>query len=136
MKFRDLEAATRTVYGEAANQGYAGMLAVACVIFNRARNPAWWGHDVYSVCHKPWQFSCWNKNDPNRERILRATLEDDTLRLCAEAVLEAYDVAGGERCPVRGATHYYADYIDPPRWAIGKRPAVVIGRHLFFKDVD
>jgi hypothetical protein len=26
----------------------------------------WWPREGYSgVCQKPYQFSCWNKNDPN-----------------------------------------------------------------------
>ena len=31
-----------------------------------------------------------------------------------------------------GATHYHADYIDPPRWAKADEKTVQIDTHLFY----
>jgi spore germination cell wall hydrolase CwlJ-like protein len=54
----------RTLWAEARSQGGEGMHAVANVILNRAAQPDWWGKDIRSVCLAPYQFSCWNENDP------------------------------------------------------------------------
>ena len=58
----------RTLWGEARGEGVAGQIAVAWVIRNRVHdaNPrSWWGEGYIGVCHKSWQFSCWNPGDPN-----------------------------------------------------------------------
>ncbi|TAN54915.1 MAG: cell wall hydrolase, partial [Rhodospirillales bacterium] len=65
----------RTIWGEARGESKAGREAVAAVVMNRVGVAGrhggrfWWGNDVVSVCLKPWQFSCWNANDPNRAKL-------------------------------------------------------------------
>ena len=66
----DLDIAARTIWGEARGEGPEGMRAVAHVIANRATKGGWWGDTLWSVCLKPWQFSCWNLSDPNRQKLL------------------------------------------------------------------
>jgi hypothetical protein len=46
---------------EARSGGKDGMQAVMNVVCNRANNGRWWGDSIYTVCMKPYQFSCWNK---------------------------------------------------------------------------
>lgn len=60
-----LDTLTKTIWGEARGEGREGMIAVAWVILNRASIGGWWGNSIETVCLKPWQFSCWNANDPN-----------------------------------------------------------------------
>ncbi|VVO24210.1 hypothetical protein PS723_04459 [Pseudomonas fluorescens] len=65
-KNRDILA--RTLWGEARGEGLAGQIAVAWTIRNRVNDgkaKSWWGEGYAGVCLKAWQFSCWNKNDPN-----------------------------------------------------------------------
>ncbi|AZD06253.1 Cell wall hydrolase [Pseudomonas chlororaphis] len=65
-KDRDLLA--RTLWGEARGEGLAGQIAVAWTIRNRVNDgkaKSWWGEGYAGVCQAPYQFSCWNKNDPN-----------------------------------------------------------------------
>ena len=55
------------------------MEAVAAVILNRVRiarerGGYWWGDTIIRVCQKPYQFSCWNKHDPNYGRLLRVKI--------------------------------------------------------------
>ena len=74
MNDEDVDALARTVFGEARGECLSGQEAVASVILNRVafsgrRGGYWWGNTVYEVCHKPWQFSCWNQNDPNRRLL-------------------------------------------------------------------
>ncbi|MBI5120055.1 MAG: cell wall hydrolase [Rhodospirillales bacterium] len=65
----------RTLWGEARGESKAGREAVARVVLNRVAHARakggrfWWGGDIFSVCLKPWQFSCWNANDPNRAKL-------------------------------------------------------------------
>jgi len=71
---REVDVLARTIYGEARGETVRGKEAVACVIMNRVRRAQerggyWWGASVEKVCLKPWQFSCWNEHDPNREKI-------------------------------------------------------------------
>jgi len=120
----------RTAWGEARSEGAAGMQAVLNVIMNRARIGGWWGDDPVEVATKPWQFSAWNKNDPNRGRLLSVTTADPKFR---EALaLAARAVAGTLPDITGGATHYYADYIAKPTWAAKMTKTATIGRHLFY----
>src|SRR3546814_20461789 len=73
----DIEALSRTLYGEARGDDWRGKVAVAWSILNRATidlhndgTPDWWGEGVAGVCRKPWQDSCWNANDPTRAQQL------------------------------------------------------------------
>lgn len=46
----------------------AAKIAVGWMIGNRVNDgkaKSWWGEDYAGVCLKAWQFSCWNKDDPN-----------------------------------------------------------------------
>lgn len=124
----------RTLFGEARGEGAAGMEAVASVVLNRVAHARkkggyWWGNTIIEVCHKPYQFSCWNKNDPNLKRIQTVTEKDlkfaTALRIARRAVI------GALRDTTGGATHYHADYVSP-YWARGEKPTVTIGRHIFY----
>ncbi len=74
---RELEIDTlaRTIWGEARGEDAEGMAAVASIIMNRvriakAKGEYWWGNSVIQICQKPYQFSCWNKDDPNYRVLL------------------------------------------------------------------
>lgn len=132
---RSLDILTKTLWGEARGEPYKGLVAVAHVILNRARKPGWWGSSIETVCLKQWQFSCWNKSDPNYAYLsgLKAIPGRDYVR-CRDAALAA--VQGHETDPTGGATHYYATALrNPPAWARGAKMTVAIGGHVFFKDV-
>jgi len=135
---RALDVLARTVYGEARGERIAGKEAVAAVIMNRVRRARkrggyWWGADVESVCTKPWQFSCWNRSDPNRDRILAAGPENSTFQSCLRVARRALE--GRIEDPTDGATHYHNTRVRP-HWAKGRQPSAEIGRHLFYNDVE
>jgi spore germination cell wall hydrolase CwlJ-like protein len=125
-----IDVLARTLWGEARGDGSAGMQAVANVVCNRARIGGWWGGDIITVCQKPFQFSCWNKDDPNYRKLL--AVDDDDLafvtaqRLARRAVYGALDDITG------GATHYHAAGMTP-YWAETEKPVAVIGNHIFYK---
>ena len=121
----------RTIWGEARNQGRVGMEAVASVIMHRAQNPRWWGSDVVSCCQKPHQFSCWNRGDPNRAKILRATEQDPAFTTALEVAREA--LAGRLADRTQGADSYANLGICSPHWAEPSKVTCKIGDHTFFR---
>lgn len=131
----DLDAAVRTVYGEARNQPFEGQVAVAFVIRNRATwdPPSWWGHRVAAVCRHPFQFSCHNVGDPNGAVI--AALSDTSLLYTAlmNGVVKPV-MAGVILDPTDGATHYKVRGTQA-EWdkAIAGIAPICIGVHDFYR---
>lgn len=133
---RSLEAdvLARTLWGEARGEGEAGMIAVAAVILNRVararrKGGLWWGNDVIAVCQKPYQFSCWNKSDPNFKAVTGVDTADPHFVMALRIAKRA--VRGRISDPTGGATHYHALGVTP-FWARGKTPCATLGRHVFY----
>jgi N-acetylmuramoyl-L-alanine amidase len=129
----DLDVMARTIYGEARGESDQGKIAVGWVIVNRVAKQTWYGKDVFSVCRKPFQFSCWNDGDPNKQRIKSIQKGDPVFNQCiasAEKVL-----TGSASDPTGEATHYYATSINAPSWTQGATFTVQIGAHKFYKNV-
>ena len=126
----DTEVLARTLWGEARNQGYDGMEAVACVIRNRAENPGWWGKTLRGVCLAPKQFSCWNGDDPQFASMHADAMAGpsiDTARRIASYIAGIPD-------RVNGADHYCTEaVVSKTKWARGRTPVAQFGTHLFFK---
>lgn len=128
----------RTVAGEARGERDPFRTAVVHVVRNRviAR-----GSNAATECLRPWQFSCWNLNDPNRQVIERMRPGEKLYEELAVLVARAWR----EPDTTKGSRHYYCPRgmpIDPgtgarkvPVWAIGRKPAVIIGPGYFFAGV-
>lgn len=149
---RDLHVAACTVYGEARGEPWEGQHAVAWVLRNRATRRRFAGSlaglegALERVCRAPWQFSCWNKGDPNSVR-LGAALEKarntgllvdmDRQVLAIRAALDT-DVAD----PTNGADHYHTltcpSWADewPPGWSDSMKPVALIGEHVFYNSEE
>ncbi len=132
----DLDILARTLYGEAEAGSAADAKAIASVVMNRVDYPNW-PNTAAEVCLQPWQFSCWNANDPNRARIL--TAKGPWFERCREIALKA--LTGELEDPTSGSTHYYATFVKKPKWAKGKKPVYRVthtknNEHLFFNDID
>lgn len=135
---KDRDILARTLYGEARGESLAGQIAVAWTIRNRVndgKDKSWWGEGYTGVCQAPYQFSCWNKNDPNFTYLSGA--KQIPFRELAQARIAGDQVIDGKvPDPTGGATHYYATAMKkPPAWAAKAKQTVVIGGHVFFKDV-
>lgn len=135
---RDRDILARTLWGEARGESLAGQIAVAWTIRNRVndgKTKSWWGEGYTGVCQKPYQFSCWNKNDPNYAYLSGA--KPIPFREFAQAQIAADQVMSGKvPDPTGGATHYYATTMQkPPIWEKGAKQTLQLGRHIFFKDV-
>ena len=135
---KDRDILARTLWGEARGELLAGQIAVAWTIRNRVldgKAKSWWGEGYAGVCQKPYQFSCWNKNDPNYAYLSGA--KPIPFREFAQAQIAADQVLAGKvPDPTGGATHYYATTMPkPPVWAKGAKQTLKFGRHVFFKSV-
>jgi len=117
------------VYYEAGNQDADGERAVAQVVLNRVRHPAFPG----SVCGVVYQgstrltgcqftFTCDGSLNrrPDVEGWRRAT------------AVAAAALGGSVYSPVGWATHYHADYVVP-YWAATMAKNSVVGAHLFYR---
>lgn len=136
----DTEVLAMTMWGEARGEGEEGMRAVAYVVLNRAAHHNYWGASVAEVCRKPYQFSCWNLNDPNLDKMRRVTLSDPQFAIAFDIASTLLGRAKGRvqwsQDPTKGATHYHEWSLQPmPRWARGHVPCARIGRHVFYNDI-
>ena len=120
----------KTLWGEARGEGKRGMQAVGNVVLNRVKKAGWFGASVKDVVLKPYQFSCWNKADPNRAKL-------DNLTFAELKSSGAYEVAenliNGKLPDITGgATHYHAKNVTP-YWAKSMTKTTEIGNHVFYK---
>lgn len=131
----DVLTCARTIWGESRGEPIIGQIAVGWVIRNRHESGKWFGRgSVADVCLRPWQFSAWNPNDPNRDKLMSVSLDDPTMQKAVYAALAA--LLGFEEDRTCTATHYFVDGSPEPAWAKGKTPVGRISRHVFFDGID
>jgi len=131
----DVKVTGLTVYGEARGEPYEGQVAVAQVVRNRAL-----ANNTYPAteCLRPYQFSCWNKNDPNYP-ILQAVLRGkrdipSIFYRIADNVLNGrvlLDEVDGARYYMTKSL-YYSN--KRPSWANKLKVAAEIGNHVFLTE--
>jgi len=128
----------RTLWGEARGEGCAGMQAVANVVMNRVRiaeksESFWWGNNVIQVCQKPYQFSCWNRSDPNFKKLQE--VDSKNLYFATAQRIAQRALAGVLEDITHGATHYHTRGCEP-YWAHDKKNCAEIGHHVFYDLTD
>ena len=128
-RIRSLDCLTAAIYYESALEPTDGQRAVAQVVLNRARHPAYpasvcgvvfEGARRYTGCQ--FSFSC----DGSLRRGPMAGHWDRARRV-AEAALAGYVYA-----PVGWATHYHANYVVP-YWASSLVKSATVGTHIFYR---
>jgi len=127
-KARALLCLTQAVYYEAGFEPVDGRRAVAQVILNRVRHPAF-PHSICRVVYQgagsgTCQFSFVCNGDLDRRPAAGAWLQAE--QVASDALSGYVDPAVGE------ATHYHADYVAP-RWAPSLARVAAIGRHIFYR---
>lgn len=121
------------VYREARGEPFYGKLLVANTILERVRDRRW-PDTLEGVIVQPWQFSSFNKNDPNNVVF---PYTGPTPSPNDKAWLDSIDAAQkvmGENSPVshlHRANHYHTTNVQP-RWSEGKTPVAIVGNHKFF----
>ncbi|MGZ2411651.1 cell wall hydrolase [Sphingomonas sp. F9_3S_D5_B_2] len=129
---RALECLTAAVYYEAASQDRAGQQAVAQVVLNRVRHPAF----PQSVCGVVFQgstrstgcqfsFTC----DGSLMRNPQSAAWSRAREVAEEALSGTVDGAVGL------STHYHANYVVP-YWATSLAKNVQVGAHIFYSWPD
>lgn len=134
----DIDVLARTIWGEARGESISGQEAIASVVMNRVafskrRGRYWWGNTVTDVCQAPWQFSCWNKTDPNYQKLIKVGTEDINFCMCRRIAERA--VNGTLEDKTCGATHYHTRNCFPA-WACDKKPCAEVGAHLFYNNIE
>ncbi len=123
----------RMVFGEARNQPLEAMIGVAYTAVNRMEIGGWYGKSLREVLLKPWQYSCFNKNDPNRKKLMNPLLYEK-LEIFTKCLAVAHAVLNGlVKDPTNGATHYFSGN-RKPRWARKMRWCGKIGDFKFYKE--
>jgi spore germination cell wall hydrolase CwlJ-like protein len=118
------------IYFEARGESLKGQAAVAQVILNRVRNPAY----PSTTCGVVYQNDHWRNRcqfsfacDGRKDRITNRSAYE-----MAEEVAMAV-TAGKIFLPeVASSTHYYANYVNP-RWARTMEKMKKIGLHIFYR---
>lgn len=124
-----LNCLANAVYYEAGNQDVDGERAVAQVVLNRVRHPAF----PNSVCGVVYQgstrptgcqftFTC--------DGSLAREPDSDGWRRAWKVAEDA--LSGNVYAPVGWATHYHADYVLPT-WASSMAKNAIVGAHLFYR---
>jgi spore germination cell wall hydrolase CwlJ-like protein len=124
-----LQCLASAVYYEAGNQDTDGERAVAQVVLNRVRHPAF----PSSVCGVVYQgstrptgcqftFTC--------DGSLARAPDADGWRRAMKVAEDA--LSGAVYAPVGWATHYHADYVLPT-WASSMAKNAIVGAHLFYR---
>ncbi len=125
-----------TAWGEARSEGEEGMRAVAHVMVNRVGER--FGQDLRTVIRAPWQFSAWNRGDPNRRLVQnpeRYATGGIALETWETAQRVAREVLSGQSVdPTNGALFYHTTAIRPS-WSRYGEGRQVIGAHVFYADV-
>lgn len=130
----DVDVMARTLYGEARNQPFKGIVAVAYVIKTRSKER---NKTITEICLAPLQFSCWNKNDPNRKIIEFVGLDRPAFMKCFG--IACLVITGELINPTFGANHYHTIAAPPknvkwpPSWAKNMTLIAEIGSHRFLK---
>jgi len=130
-----------TIWGEARGESIEGQVAVANVIMNRWRaNPSKY-KSVIDVCLEKRQFSCWNEDDINRNKINSLAEKLNKGAIPTELKQFLYIARGvlgfNFYDNTKGSKHYITrslyDSESRPLWA--KHPLtdpIRIGNHVFF----
>lgn len=126
---RSADCLTAAVYYEAASESDDGERAVAQVVLNRVRHPAY-PHTVCGVVFQgaekrlgcQFTFAC----DGALARLPSAAGWARARRIAIAAL------SGSVYAPVGWSTHYHANYVVP-RWANELDKVAVVGVHIFYR---
>ncbi|MDR2794624.1 MAG: cell wall hydrolase [Holosporaceae bacterium] len=130
---QDLDTLSKTIYGEARGElyayGLAPFIAVANVVVNRKNKN--FAETIHGVCTAPYQFSCWNRNDPNCNKITNITVDKCAIfRKCIDV---ANNVLRGLWPDLTDGCDHYHHKCLKPQWAVYLQPKRIFGSHYFYE---
>ena len=121
------------IFGEARGEIPEAQYAVGCVVRNRVES-GHYGIGWTGVILRPWQFSSFDANDPNRAKLMEPTKYEspEVWWRCYVAADMAMHHASGD--PTGGAVFYFSPPLTEPPAAWGPvTETVVIGNLHFCK---
>ncbi|HLA01477.1 MAG TPA: cell wall hydrolase [Aestuariivirga sp.] len=131
MRLAEENCMARAIYFEARSESELGQLAVARVILNRTKDPAY----PKTICGVVYQGS--NRRNSCQFSFACDGLPDDVKQPIAWANskrIAQKAMAGDKTMKIMStATNYHADYVRP-KWAGNMKRLVKIGRHIFYSD--
>jgi hypothetical protein len=128
-RLRAIECLTAAVYYEAATEPLDGQRAVAQVVLNRARHPAYpksvcgvvfQGHERSTGCQ--FTFTC--------DGAIRRTPMSSIWARARHVAEQA--LAGKVHAPVGWATHYHTNWVVP-YWSSSLTKLALVGTHIFYR---
>ncbi len=123
------------IYGEARGETAEGKIAVGSVILERVKRGGWYGHNIFEVILKPYQFSCFLAKDPNYPKLVHIAEMWDFEMAQNAALNDCYTVADGlldgRIEPNVKATHYKT-LNCVASWADKMKLVATVGHHDFF----
>ena len=132
-----LSCLSKNIYFEAAVESTAGKLAVAQVTMNRVRSSRY----PDSICEVVYEGRHHASGHPKRDQCQfswycdgRGDEPKETPAWRDSQAIAEYVIRTPSLIDITdGSTHYHADYIDAPRWALKKKRLVKIDTHIFYK---
>jgi spore germination cell wall hydrolase CwlJ-like protein len=126
----------RMLFGEARGCDIEEKIAIAYTAINRAEDgKAWNGETLREVLLKPYQYSCFNKSDLNRKKLMDPEKYD--VRAWQECLEVAKDIlADRYKDPTNRVTHYFKPSVVKPSWAdkITRIGRIKGSRHEFYRE--
>ena len=114
----DLNLLSRLVYGEARGEPYTGQVAVAAVVLNRVKNPAF-PNTIAGVIYQSGAFDVVSDGQIN-------LTPNSTAKKAAQDALNGWD-------PSYGAIYYFNPKTATSSWIWSRPMTVTIGNHRFCK---
>lgn len=96
--------------------------AVAWSIRNRVLKPGWWGHSWWSVILMPYQYSSFNRTDPEATKwpVAVDPSWEEALLVASQVYTSDLSASPVILDPTGGAHSYFDESMDahPPSWAL------------------
>ena len=126
LKDKNCKAMTSALYHEARSESYAGVIAVAQVIKNRASHPSRWASTIHGVIHERWQFSyLW---DGSADKGMK-----DKAQVKRMAIIAHDMIRGKIESKIKNALFYHTVGMKKyPSWSKKKKLIAQVGNHLFY----
>lgn len=123
----ELQCLTEAVYYEAKTQTVQGQLAVAQVVLNRRKSPAF-PQSICAVVYQKKGARCQFSWACNAKTMRQPR---DPLQWAVAREVARFALIGKAPDPSKGATYFHATYVKPP-WPHLQKTAR-IGGHIFYK---
>lgn len=136
----DLEILALTLFGEARGESIESIVACGCVARNRVHSGLY--KNYRHACLAPFQFSCWNEDDPNYPVLLELaekmfsgnSIMDLYFKQCmwvAHGIID-WDIIDNTKSAMNYMTTSLFNSDKKPKWAKGIDHGVEKGNHIFF----